>query len=1003
MSYWAEVLKANWGIHGALDALPGEFDLNFLVTGESGSSYVLKVMREGCDPGLVAMQCQALQHIAAQDPELCVPRVVPSLNGSLSVSVADQSGLSRPTWLITVIPGRLLCAIRPWTCELAVRVGASLAALDNALQGFTSDTLRRTVKWDMRRTGDFLPTVDLIHGDRHREIASRIIAEFGRTLLPRLNALPSTPIHNDANDNNVLVDSSSGPLGIGFIDFGDMILSPVVCEVAIAAAYMVLDHRRPIDILAALVGGYHRIRPLSDAEIDLIYPLVLVRLAVSVANSASMKITRPEDQYAVISEAPALRFLERSLSIPTEFVRARLRAECGYPAVHEERRTIDWLVKGDRPAAVVLGIDLKNVSVLDISVAGKNAPSNPLQFDMRDFTRRVEESADSVGVAIGRYGEPRLIYTHPSFRVAEHPSSDRRTIHLGLDIFAEAGTAIHTPYAGVVRHVGIAAEDLDYGGYVCVEHATAHGDPFFTFYGHLAREAAKRLSVGQSLRKGEQIGQLGTPSENGGWPPHLHLQLGLVDIATVGTWPGVADPDDWALWRRLFPNPAVLFGQPLHAFEAEIVETRQLRVERDRFFGSNVKLSYRDPITILRGFRHYLFDNYGRTYLDAYNNVPQVGHANPRITRVIEQQSRFLNTNTRYAHPLQTQYAEALLSKFSERLNVCYLLNSASEANELALRLAKAKTGANDVIVMEAGYHGNTNAAIDISEYKFNGPGGRGAPDWVRVVPLPDPFRGRIRSRNGSAGKAYARFVSEAVADIRKNGRAPAAFICETFPSVGGQIVLPDDYLTLAYEEVRRAGGICIADEVQTGLGRTGTHFWGYSTHNVEPDIVVLGKPLANGHPMAAVVTTRDIAASFANGMEFFSSFGGSTMSCAIGLEVLKITEDDGLQHNAYEVGSFLIEGLKDLASRHPLIGEVRGSGLFIGVELVEDSETLHPATRQTKYVVNRMREERILIGSDGAYDNVLKIRPPLTFAKSDAELLLGALGAVLRENACGK
>jgi len=390
----------------------------------------------------------------------------------------------------------------------------------------------------------------------------------------------------------------------------------------------------------------------------------------------------------------------------------------------------------------------------------------------------------------------------------------------------------------------------------------------------------------------------------------------------------------------------------------------------------------------------------GRTYLDAYNNVPHVGHAHPRIQAVAARQMATLNTNTRYLHPARTAFAEALCAKLPQRLSVCFFVNSGSEGNELALRLARAHTGGRDMVVPDHGYHGMTTGALDLSAYKFNGPGGGGAPGWVHLVEVADPYRGRYRG-DPNAGAKYAAGIDTALAAIEARGGRLAGFIAETFPSVGGQIIPPPGYLAAVYAKIRGAGGVCIADEVQTGLGRLGRHYWGFEAQGAEPDIVVLGKPLGNGHPMGAVVTTAAVAASFANGMEFFSTFGGSTLACVIGREVLAIVDDEGLQANAATVGAHLLAGLRALQERYAVIGDVRGIGLFIGVEMVGDRETLAPATGVAGYIANRLREHRILIGTEGPHDNVLKIRPPLTFGGDDAGMLLDRLDRILAEDAC--
>ena len=357
-----------------------------------------------------------------------------------------------------------------------------------------------------------------------------------------------------------------------------------------------------------------------------------------------------------------------------------------------------------------------------------------------------------------------------------------------------------------------------------------------------------------------------------------------------------------------------------------------------------------------------------------------------------------LNTNTRYLNDLLMEYAERLLATLPDSLEVCYVLNSASEANELALRLSRAYTGSRDVIVLDAAYHGNTTSLIDISPYKHAGPGGSGAPDWVHVAPLPDVYRGEFRARDPDAGVKYAALVGDLVWRVREMRRGVAGFIAETCPSVGGQLILPPGYLANVYEHVRSAGGVCIADEVQTGLGRMGTSFWAFEAQDVTPDIVVMGKPLGNGHPLAAVATTRKIADAFDNGMEFFSTFGGNTVSCAVGIAVLDVVRDERLQEHARLVGESMSARLHALRDEYPIVGDVRGSGLFWGVELVRDRRTLEPAGEEASFVANRMRERGILLGTDGPYHNVIKFRPPMPFTAADGHSLLNELEAALRQ-----
>jgi 4-aminobutyrate aminotransferase-like enzyme/Ser/Thr protein kinase RdoA (MazF antagonist) len=419
---------------------------------------------------------------------------------------------------------------------------------------------------------------------------------------------------------------------------------------------------------------------------------------------------------------------------------------------------------------------------------------------------------------------------------------------------------------------------------------------------------------------------------------------------------------------------------------------------RKRLLGGNLSLSYEQPLKIVRGSMLHLYDEAGRAYLDVYNNVPLVGHSHPRVVRAIQEQVALLNTNTRYLHDNILRYADRLTALLPDPLRVCYFVNSGSEANELALRLARTHTGREDVIALEHAYHGHTSTLIDISPYKFDGPGGRGRKPWVHVAPIADDYRGKYRRGDAELGQKYAAHVGEILSDCKKKGQRVAAYIAETLPSVAGQIVFPADYLAEVYKHVRADGAVCIADEVQVGFGRLGTHFWGFGTQGVVPDIVVFGKPMGNAFPLAAVVTTREIASSFANGMEFFSTFGGNPVACAAGLAVLDVLRDENLQQNALTVGTQWIRELRELQAKQPLIGDVRGLGLFLGIDLVTDRETREPATGQASYVMNRLREQAILAGTDGPHHNVIKLRPPLCFTLADAKQFTSALASILGE-----
>ncbi len=381
------------------------------------------------------------------------------------------------------------------------------------------------------------------------------------------------------------------------------------------------------------------------------------------------------------------------------------------------------------------------------------------------------------------------------------------------------------------------------------------------------------------------------------------------------------------------------------------------------------------------------------TFLDAYNNIPHIGHAHPEITNIASQQIATLNTNTRYVFDAYTDYAETLLSKFPEALDTVFFVNSGSAASDLAMRLAHMHTSHDTIMVMEHGYHGNTQTSIDISHYKYNNKKGQGQKNHIIETAIPDTYRGQYTTNDGAAGKAYAK---TAIQQIENSDTPIAAFITEPIVGCGGQVPLAKGYLKALYPAIRKQGGICISDEVQTGFGRLGDHFWGFETQYVVPDVVILGKPIANGHPMGAVVTTKAIAESFSKGVEFFSSFGGNPVSCKIALTVLKEIETSQLQQHAKVVGAYYQSLFRKLKETYSCIGDVRGSGLFIGIEIVkEGSMEAHPELAH--YIKNELRNRYILISTDGPHDSVIKTKPPMCFTKANAKTVVDTIAVILQ------
>ncbi|MDT8369544.1 MAG: aminotransferase class III-fold pyridoxal phosphate-dependent enzyme [Longimicrobiales bacterium] len=791
-----EALQHGWPVGDGVSvvgSLPGDIDTNFRVTAPDGTDSVLKFVHPSTPDEVLEMEDAALRHLVRRLGEGTVPRPIPT-RGGRTLHVEGACRVRRLTWL----GGPTLAAVLPARIEPSASaerffrsIGRFMGRVDLALADFTHPAAARPHRWDPLQGAWVQEGLRVIPRPASRALLERVLRRFGARVEPVACELPRSVIQGDGNDHNLIVDADdpwAGPVGV--IDFGDLLETARICEPAVAAAYAAMRSGDPVGTIAEVVAGWSEELAragvtVTDLELDVVAPLVRMRLAISVTMSAGRARECPGDTYLTVSEAPAWALIEALDGVDDAYLTARVRRACG---------------------------------------------RNPAPGSCR---------------ASG--------------------SSTR------------AGTSAPTD----VPAASVPAEGL------------------------LARRRART--------------------------------------------------------------------------------------------GPSLALSYAEPVHMVRGWRQYLYDAQGRTWLDLYNNVAHVGHSHPHVTEAIARQTGLLATNTRYLSQLRLDYIDRLAALFPDPLDTVWLLNSASEANELALRIARTATGRRDLIVQDAAYHGHTSTLIDASPYKAHGPGGGGTPAWVHPVALPDPYRGRWRAgRDADPGVRYANDLAERVDQLCAEGCAPAALLLETFPGVGGQIVPPKGYLPGAYAAVRDAGGVVIADEVQTGLGRLGRVMWGFETESVVPDLVVLGKPLGNGFPLAAVITTRALSEAFDTGMEFFSTFGGNPVACAAGTAVLDVLDDERLPANAECVGAHLRNGLADLVERHESIGDVRGMGLFLGVEIVTDRDARTPDPDTADRVVEGLKARGILTGVDGPDHNVIKLRGPLVLTDSDAERVVEAIDTVL-------
>ncbi|MDE2995168.1 MAG: aminotransferase class III-fold pyridoxal phosphate-dependent enzyme [Bacteroidota bacterium] len=987
----AELALLQFGIEASAHPLPSDRDLNFRLDGADGPMGVLKISNANENRDFLDLQAQVMQRLA--NAHLPVAAV-------LGTDAVDLDSGHHATRLVSWLEGSPLGEARPITRSMMREVGGLLARMDDELKEVPGKATPKDFPWNLCRVRKTLEErLDLL-SDEQRLLVSYFLDLYARIVEPRRHELPHQLIHGDANDYNVLVGDADGTSRsvAALLDFGDIGVSARIADPAIAAAYLAFHREDPVEALESVLAGYHAEQEVSPLEAEAFFVLCSLRLCISVCMSAEQRAAEPDNAYLSISEQDAWRTLATFRDRHPRLVHYRLRAAVGWEAVPGAEELASWLAANtDQLHPMVLPARVGAVPVVfDFSVASLDWDADSIAVPGHAADAIWKRCKDAVG--IGRWNEPRLAYTGSAYTTA---SGERRTVHIGVDLFRPENTPVHAPLDGVVHSFCVHHDAYDYGGCVLLEHAPEDGPRFWTLFGHLSHASVQQLEVGQPVKGGEPFVELGAFEENGGWVPHLHFQLITDRLDMEGTFPGVAAPGLTDVWLSLSPSPASFPGLSSCETPAR-PDIDALLSRRKNVLSDALSVSYDAKLHIVRGHMQWLFDAEGRAFLDAVNNVPHVGHSNPRVVDALHRQMRTLTTNTRYLHESVLAFGERLAATLPDPLEVCFFVNSGSEANDLAIRLARAATGRRGMMVLDGAYHGNLTSLIDISPYKFEGRGGFDRPATTHVVPMPDPFRGPHRGMTLESGRAYADTVRQAVQEAEV-----AAFMAESVPGCGGQIVPPPGYLAGAAHAVRKAGGVFIADEVQVGMGRAGSHFWGFQIHetddpatHVVPDIVVLGKPVGNGHPLGAVVTTRAIADAFNNGMEYFNTFGGNPASCAVGLAVLDEIEKKNLQEHAREVGAHLLAGLTALTERHAIVGEARGVGLFVGVELVRNRSSLEPAAEEASYIANRMREEGILISTDGPLHNVLKIKPPMVFDQDDADRLVDTLDRILAEDA---
>lgn len=934
----ARIARDGWDVHGTARALGSNQDRNFLLERADEPSLLLKIANPTTTAAELEAQSAAADMIAAR-AGVRAPRARRRPTGGTTWTVV-LDGVVMHARLLDFLPGRTLAGyLSPAAIDA---LGALAARVAGALGELAIPGAERIHQWDLRRApavlGELLPRVP---DAAVRARLSRAAEAAERALRPVVDALAVQVIHGDLTDDNVVTSDPRTRVPDGVIDLGDLGRSWTVAELAITLSSLL--HHDGVDLPAAMraVTAYHRVRPLSEAEQTALWPLVVQRGAVLVASAHQVLAGDPGNRYAAENLVHEQAIFAAAVSVPLEVGTALVREATGSPAVAVRL-----------PASAPL-VDVQP-HVVDLS------PESALLDDGRWQDAAAEDaafaSAPSGAAAAARFGEARLTRS-----VAVDPIPPRN-VALGVELALPSATTLRAPWPGALSATpdGLILTgngvQLHLGGV-----RAAHPDGTRVGAGDALAEPAGRVWV--------QVTRTGTEA-----PPFVTRGL-------ASAWcSAVADPSP--LIPGLSPAPAP-------------IDAGRLLERRDAVFAEVQEHYFDMPPVIVRGWREHLIDADGRVYLDTLNNVTAVGHAHPRLADAVSRQWRLLNTNSRFHYPSVVEFSERLAELVPEPLDTVFLVNSGSEAVDLSLRLARAWSGRPDVLAVAEAYHGWTYLTDAVSTSVADNPAAlETRPAWVHTVPSPHPFRGA----HADDPARYAADAADDVARLTAAGTPVGAFIAETAFGNGGGMFLPDGYLAGVYDAVRAAGGLAIADEVQVGYGRLGEWFWGFQQQGVVPDIVAVAKSMGSGHPLGAVITTREIAARYRSGGYFFSSAGGSPVSSVVGLTVLDIMRDEDLVGNARRVGTRLRERLLALGERHPLLAAVHGAGLYLGPEFVRDRATWEPATDETAAICRRLRELGVIAQPTGDHQNILKIKPPLCFGDDSADALVAALDRVLTE-----
>ncbi|MCV7225593.1 aminotransferase [Mycolicibacterium komossense] len=936
--------------------LGSQQDANFLLARSDGRPVgVLKVANPAFSRIEIEAQDAAAAFIADVEPGVRTATNI-ALPGLAPIAAVETGGGTVYARIIRYLDGGPMSGDRYVSPARWAALGTLAGRASRALATFDHPGVDRVLQWDLQyadRTIDVLAPYVADAGRRRRvEAATSQAWEVVSSLAAGLR---SQVVHCDITDDNV-VCSPRDARPDGIIDFGDLTRSWAIGELAMAVSSQLRHADGEPAATLPIITAFHRQRPLAADEIAALWPLVVLRAATLIVSGNQQTTIDADNDYATGALEHEWRIFERSLAVPSIVMTGLIADALG-------------VAPTQRPVAVAFpllsGVDAAGVHHLDLTTESEHLDAGRWLHTDAEDTLAVAALGGGAAAVISGYGQARL--TRSVALRSESPA----TVATGVDVWLARETTVVAPLSALVANVTDHEITL-----------TTDSGEVGTLHLRGALRAGDAVRVGHAVAEGAPLGTAG--------PGRVWLQLDNAGETTEV--PAFVRPEYAPGWLALTRDPLPLFGAAAAVHSPP--DSEALAQRRGQTFAAVQEQYYRHPPRIERGWREYLCDTDGRSYLDMVNNVAAIGHGHPDLADAVARQWRRLNTNSRFHYRAVVEFSERLAATLPDPLDTVFLVNSGSEAVDLALRLAFATTGRQDVVAVAEAYHGWTYATDAISTSVADNPNALATrPSWVHTVPSPNSFRG---DHPGASASEYGPEAAKIIEVLAAQGHPPAAFICEPFYGNAGGVELPAGYLAAVYAAVRAAGGLAIADEVQVGYGRLGRWFWGFQQQGVLPDIVTVAKAMGNGQPLGAVITTKAIADAYRTQGYFFSSAGGSPVSSVVGLTVLDIIEREGLQANALTVGDHLRSRLTELATRHPIIGAVHGSGLYMGVELVRDRATLEPADTETAAICERMRELGVIVQPTGDHVNVLKMKPPMCISVTSADFFVDMLDRVL-------